>query len=41
MLVIGLGKQKGAELIHYYGSEGYHRLIIMAARLIMKKSSRK
>ena len=38
MMTIGLGKQKGAETIHWYQSEGYHKLIPAAARLIMKKA---
>ena len=38
MMAIGLGKQKGAETIHWYKSEGYHKLIPAAARLIMKKA---
>ena len=38
MMVIGLGKQKGAEMIHRYKSEGYHKLLPEAARLIMKKA---
>jgi hypothetical protein len=37
MMVIGLGKQKGAETIHMYKSEGYHKLIPAAARLIMER----
>jgi len=37
MMAIGLGKHKGAETIHMYKSEGYHRLIPLAARLIMEK----
>ena len=37
MMVIGLGKQKGAEMIHKYKREGYHRLLPEAARLILKK----
>ncbi|MEM2888966.1 MAG: DUF362 domain-containing protein [Candidatus Bathyarchaeia archaeon] len=37
MMVIGLGKQKGAEMIHRYKSEGYHKLIPETAQLIMKK----
>ena len=37
MMVIGLGKQKGAEMIHSYRSEGYHKLLPEAARLILKK----
>jgi len=38
MIVIGLGKQKGAEMIHRFKSEGYHKLLPEAARLIMKKA---
>ena len=38
MVVIGLGKQKGAEMIHRFKSEGYHKLIPEAARLIMEKA---
>ena len=38
MMVIGLGKQKGAEMIHRYRSEGYHKLLPEAARLIVKKA---
>jgi hypothetical protein len=38
MMAIGLGKQKGAETIHWYQSEGYHKLIPAAAKLIMKKA---
>ena len=38
MIVIGLGKQKGAEMIHRYRSEGYHKLLPEAARLIMKEA---
>jgi hypothetical protein len=38
MMAIGLGKQKGAEMIHWYLSEGYHRLIPAVARLIMEKT---
>ena len=37
MMVIGLGKQKGAQMIHSFQVEGYHRLLPQAARLIMKK----
>ena len=37
MLVIGLGKQKGAQLIHSYQGEGYHKLLPQAARLIIQK----
>lgn len=38
MIVIGLGKQKGAEMIHRFQAEGYHRLLPLAAKLIMKKT---
>ncbi len=38
MMAIGLGKQKGAETIHYYQSEGYHKIMPAAARLIMEKT---
>lgn len=38
MMVIGLGKQKGAEMIHRYQAEGYHKLLPEAAKLIMKNS---
>ena len=38
MMVIGLGKQKGAEMIHHYKREGYHELLPEAARLIMAKA---
>jgi hypothetical protein len=38
MMVIGLGKQKGAEMIHRHRSEGYHRILPEASRLILKKT---
>jgi len=38
MMVIGLGKQKGAEMIHRHQAEGYHKLLPEAAKLIMKKT---
>ena len=38
MMVIGLGKQKGAETIHRFQAEGYHKLIPEAAKLIMEKA---
>lgn len=38
MMAIGLGKQKGAETIHWYQSEGYHKLIPETAKLMMKKT---
>jgi len=37
MIAIGLGKQKGAEMIHWHLYEGYHELIPAAAKLIMSK----
>ncbi|MEM2111867.1 MAG: lactate racemase domain-containing protein [Candidatus Bathyarchaeia archaeon] len=39
MMAIGLGKQKGAETIHRYQADGYHKNIPEAARLIMKKTN--
>ena len=38
MMAIGLGKQKGAEMIHHNLYEGYHNLLPAAARLIMQKA---
>jgi hypothetical protein len=38
MLSIGLGKQKGAEMIHWYQEKGYHQLISDSARLILDKT---
>jgi hypothetical protein len=38
MMAIGLGKQKGAEMIHHNLYEGYHTLLPAAARLIMQKA---
>jgi len=38
MMAIGLGKQKGAETIHRYRAEGYHRVMPAAARLIMERA---
>jgi hypothetical protein len=38
MMVIGLGKQRGAEMIHRFKSEGFHSLLPQAARLIMKQA---
>lgn len=37
MLAIGLGKQRGAELIHSYGSAGLQKLIPLMADVIGKK----
>lgn len=38
MMAIGLGKQKGAEMIHWHRTVGYHKLLPEAARLIMEKT---
>ncbi len=38
MMVIGLGKQRGAEMIHRFKGEGFHRWLPEAARLIMQKA---
>lgn len=38
MMVIGLGKQKGAESLHSFLAEGYHKVLPEMARLIMKKA---
>jgi len=38
MIAIGLGKQKGAEMIHHNLYEGYHTLLPAAAGLIMEKA---
>jgi len=38
MIAIGLGKQKGAEMIHHNLYAGYHTLLPAAARLIMEKA---
>jgi hypothetical protein len=38
MMAIGLGKQKGAEAIHSFKAEGYHKHISGAARIIIKKA---
>jgi len=38
MMAIGLGKQKGAEMIHHNLYEGYHTFLPAVARLIMEKA---
>jgi len=38
MITIGLGKQKGAEMIHWNRSVGYHKMITEAAKIIMDKT---
>jgi len=37
MLVIGLGKQKGAELVHFYGTEGLIKLLPRMSSLALQK----
>jgi hypothetical protein len=37
MLAIGLGNQKGAEMIHWHRYDGYHRILPEAGRLIAEK----
>ena len=39
MLAIGLGKQKGAEMIHWHKYDGYHRVLPEAAKLIAEKTN--
>jgi hypothetical protein len=39
MLAIGLGKQKGAEMIHWHKYDGYHRVLPEAGRLIAEKTN--
>ncbi|NIN53449.1 MAG: DUF362 domain-containing protein [Nitrososphaeria archaeon] len=38
MLAIGLGKQKGAETVHGYLGEGYHKYMVQMARMILEKA---
>jgi hypothetical protein len=37
MLAIGLGNQKGAEMIHWHRYDGYHRVLPEAGKLIIEK----
>jgi hypothetical protein len=39
MLSIGLGKQKGAEMIHWHKYDGYHKIMPEAAQLIIDKTN--
>jgi hypothetical protein len=39
MLAIGLGKQKGAEMIHWHKYDGYHRIMPESAKLIAEKTN--
>ncbi|MGQ9543511.1 MAG: lactate racemase domain-containing protein [Candidatus Bathyarchaeia archaeon] len=38
MLVIGMGKQKGAESLHSFLADGYHRVMLEMGRLILEKA---
>jgi hypothetical protein len=39
MLSIGLGNQKGAEMIHWHRYDGYHRILPEAGKLIIEKTN--
>ena len=39
MLAIGLGNQKGAEMIHWHRYDGYHRILPEAGKLIVEKTN--
>ena len=39
MLAIGLGNQKGAEMIHWHRYDGYHRILPEAGKLIAEKAN--
>jgi hypothetical protein len=39
MLAIGLGNQKGAEMIHWHRYDGYHRILPEAGKLIIDKTN--
>lgn len=39
MLAIGLGKQKGAEMIHWHKYDGYHRVLPEAGKLIAESTN--
>ena len=39
MLAIGLGNQKGAEMIHWHRYDGYHRIMPEAGKLIIEKTN--
>jgi len=38
MIVIGLGKQKGAESLHSFLADGYHKMLVTIARMILEKA---
>ncbi len=39
MMAIGLGNQKGAEMIHWHRYDGYHRILPEAGKLIAEKTN--
>jgi len=39
MMAIGLGNQKGAEMIHWHRYDGYHRILPEAGRLIAERTN--
>ena len=39
MMAIGLGNQKGAEMIHWHRYDGYHRILPEAGKLIAQKTN--
>ncbi len=39
MLAIGLGNQKGAEMIHWHRYDGYHRILPAAGKFIVEKTN--
>lgn len=38
MMVIGLGKQKGAESLHSFLADGYHKMLVKMAKIILEKT---
>ncbi len=38
MMVIGLGKQKGAESLHSFLADGYHKMLVKMAKIILGKT---
>ena len=38
MMVIGLGKQKGAESLHSFLADGYHKMLVKMAKIILEKA---
>jgi hypothetical protein len=39
MMVIGLGKQKGAETLHSFLADGYHKMLVKMAKIILEKTN--